>query len=123
LSSHKSTNNNVNITGAIVGSLIVFALFIIVLCIWNKNNCRNNKNVQDETNGNNHGQGIVESPSNGNIHNHGRETIESPSNGYIHNHGRETIESPSNGNIYNHGRETVESPSNEHIFNHGREMV
>ncbi|PKY51348.1 hypothetical protein RhiirA4_546507 [Rhizophagus irregularis] len=60
---HKSSKVNVNITGAIVGSLIVCALFVFALYLWNKRN-------QAEKNIFNHGQGIVESPDNGKIQNY-----------------------------------------------------
>ncbi|CAB4489708.1 unnamed protein product [Rhizophagus irregularis] len=104
---------NVNITGAIVGSLIVCALFVFALYMWNKRS-------QAEKNIFNHGQGIVASPDNGNIHNY---ELESSNNVNMHNHGREFVESSNNENIHNHGQEIVEPPSNERIFNHGREIV
>ncbi|EXX72792.1 uncharacterized protein OCT59_011308 [Rhizophagus irregularis] len=104
---------NVNITGAIVGSLIVCALFVFALYMWNKRS-------QAEKNIFNHGQGIVASPDNGNIHNY---ELESSNNVNIHNHGREFVESSNNENMHNHGQEIVEPPSNERIFNHGREIV
>ncbi|PKB92499.1 hypothetical protein RhiirA5_444435 [Rhizophagus irregularis] len=88
--------------------------------IYQHNHLMNHQKSQAEKNIFNHGQGIVASPDNGNIHNY---ELESSNNVNMHNHGREFVESSNNENIHNHGQEIVEPPSNERIFNHGREIV